>query len=77
MFELVIGLFQFPSSDQAFLACCIKIKKSIEFYLFKLEKPQKKNKSLVFSGFECLRAFVLMSIQNYVRSRNVRSNNVR
>ena len=35
------------------------------------------NKIQIFDGFECLLAFILMSVHNYVRSFNVRPNKVR
>jgi len=60
----------------AFLAYCMK--NGVKNHLLKLKKRQKKmNKIRIFDGFECLLAFMLMSVHNYVRSFNVRPNKVR
>ena len=49
------------------------MKNGFKNHLLKLKKRKKKmNKIRIFDGFECLLAFILLSVHNYVRSFNVR-----
>ena len=52
-----------------------------EQFIYKLSVKIEKKDELIriykYNGFELFRAFILISVQHYVRSHNFRSNKVR